>query len=165
MRKTVLLIVGLSLCSAVLSGCEEQQAAAQRHLDAAIAQIDIAERGYTDQQGEDYQAHRNAALDKATSDLQSVLANGTPQQKVVAGRQLAQIKLSTARYEARRALTDYAGLASRSASMTLLSVPSRVTTLPFGMVMLCSVQVPEMVKVSLSEFASLMACCTSVPVL
>ena len=109
------------ITTAALAGCDQQasQNAAQAQLEAAMDEIRAAEIGYVpvaDTQ-QSVWAYRDAALDKATPALRNVLQSGSPEQKVVAARQLAMIDLSGARYQAREALAVNAEIAAQSASL------------------------------------------------
>lgn len=120
MRNTFALITVLT-SGVVLNGCDQQAAqnAAQQDLEAALLEIKAAEIGYvpTADTGQGVWAYRDAALDKATPALNKVLQSGTPEQQVVAARQLAMINLSGARYQAREALAANAEVAAQSASL------------------------------------------------
>lgn len=114
----LMLLIGLL---ASVSGCDSQasqQAEAQKHIEAALTKLDMANAGYIADdkagEGQDLLAYRQKTMDAATGDLEKVLALNAPQQKVQALSIIAQINASAARHAARDARIEQATLAGRS---------------------------------------------------
>lgn len=122
LKKIVALsMVGLGFVAQV--GCDQQEAAHSK-LDAAVEIFETAHRGYVpskqgEQESQELQAYRQQALEPAVTKLKEVLqsADASAGEKVTAGRLLASVHLSRARFDQREATNEYASLAGRSTTL------------------------------------------------
>ncbi|HEX7008499.1 MAG TPA: hypothetical protein VF184_00865 [Phycisphaeraceae bacterium] len=115
MRHLLFLAIASSLGLAGLPGCD-QQPDAQDQLSSAMHTLQAAERGYTDsnpENPEDLEAYRQRLMGQAAPELEQVAQNGTPQERVIALRLLADVDASAARRAGRDAAAEYAGIAAR----------------------------------------------------
>jgi hypothetical protein len=104
----------------LLAGCDESAAAKSSALDQALTQIERAQAGYAPFAGDgkppiNFQQHRQEELAKVVPTLEAASRDGSPAQKTTALRLLADLRASTARYQAQLAIQAAAGLTSRAA--------------------------------------------------
>ena len=122
MRKTLIILSSLALTSLGLVGCDQQSAnnaAAQLHLDSAIAQIEDANSGFKSTEDTSVSQFRVQELQKALADLNKVQELGSKHQKVSASLLKADIELASARNDLNDAKKLYSEVAPKAA--TLLS--------------------------------------------
>lgn len=120
-HKSFVTLSVVSLCLSLAGGCGDRpEEQAEQRLNAALQAIQQAERGFTAEgveRPEDLQAHRQSHLDRAVPELQAVLQNGSPEQRSLAARLLADIHASAANHLARSAADEYAALAARAGTL------------------------------------------------
>lgn len=112
------------LAGAALSGCGNAQSQ-QSELDEALRTVQLAEVGYVPNQAGNtasVAAYRQQTLGKAAQQLDLVIQNGTPGEKVAARRLKADIQASAARDAAREAAAEYEQLAPRAVELVTYAV-------------------------------------------
>ncbi len=156
---TIRLRGSLAVLSAsfLLLGCSDPEAAAQRDaqqkFQAALEQVATANRGFTDGlsgRAADLPAFRAETLNRAVSDLQAVLNQGTPVQQLAAARVLGDTYTTLARHQINLAEEQWAQLWNTTSELL-----ARVTMVSDAQVRAQSLEVnqtPGLEK--LSEFQS-----------
>jgi len=136
MRNMVLTMAGLGLLAACSDPSVSERRAAREQVQQAMALVTDAETGFVPQgqestvsvqidgrtvkdQQADLQAHRQEVLGQAADKLKPMLDKGSVSQQVAVRQLLADIYASNASYQSRHAMTQWAILANRGA--TLLS--------------------------------------------